>query len=390
VAAELMLVGVAKVVLEEGAKFLYEQAGKVLDAWHARRKDPEALPPVVVAAPPQVTVGIPHPSKTLPKSDTVLVLQDLRAEAERIMKGEPPADEPVARATIAAMREIVEAALGTSITFTGEVARPVRVRDINFVANDVNGKLTVVRLAGGEGADVSDVDVQLHDIGENADVVVVDIGGGAKSDATERAKAGRPPIRILFLAANPLDSRRLRIDEEVREVKRALRASEFRDRFAFEQEWAVRSGDLQEAFLRHRPNIVHFSGHGTESSEIVLEDQTGMMRAVPQQALSGLFSEFSKDIRCVVLNACYSEQQAQAIAEHIDCVVGMTRAVEDDAAIQFATSFYRALGYGESVQTAFDLGKNQTELEGLPAADTPHLVAKNPKATDESFVAKEN
>ena len=42
-AAEVMLVGVAKVALEEGAKFLYEpQAGKVLDAWRARRRDQAA------------------------------------------------------------------------------------------------------------------------------------------------------------------------------------------------------------------------------------------------------------------------------------------------------------------------------------------------------------
>ena len=82
------------------------------------------------------------------------------------------------------------------------------------------------------------------------------------------------------------------------------------------------------------------------------------------------------NIRCVVLNACYSEQQAQAIAEHIDCVVGMTNAVGDDAAIQFATAFYRALGFGRDVQTAFDLGTNLIGLQGLPDEDIPHLVAK--------------
>ena len=67
-----------------------------------------------------------------------------------------------------------------------------------------------------------------------------------------------------------------------------------------------------------------------------------------------------------MLNACYSEAQAQAIAKHIDCVVGMTTAVGDDAAIDFATAFYRALGYGRDVQTAFDLGTNQIALGACP------------------------
>ena len=72
------------------------------------------------------------------------------------------------------------------------------------------------------------------------------------------------------------------------------------------------------------------------------------------------------NIRCVVLNACYSEAQAQAIAEAIDCVVGMTSAVGDDAAIEFATAFYRALGYGEIYRRRSTSEPNQIELAGPP------------------------
>ena len=194
------------------------------------------------------------------------------------------------------------------------------------------------------------------------------------------------PIRILFLAANPIDTQPLRLDEEMRAIDRALREAEFRDRFEVKQQWAVRIGDLQEALLRYQPDIVHFSGHGTESSEIVLQDESGTGQAVPQDALSRLFSVLRDNIRCVVLNACYSDPQAQAIADHIDCVFGMTNAVGDDAAIEFATAFYRALGYGRAVQTAFDLGTNLIALRNLPDVDTPHLVAKKMRAADVSFV----
>ena len=94
-AAEVMLVGVAKVALEEGVKFLYEQAGKVLDAWRARRRnDPAAPPPVIVPAPAQVTVGAPQPSSETPDPDTILTLEDLRADAEPIANGALSADDP--------------------------------------------------------------------------------------------------------------------------------------------------------------------------------------------------------------------------------------------------------------------------------------------------------
>ena len=77
----------------------------------------------------------------------------------------------------------------------------------------------------------------------------------------------------------------------------------------------------------------------------------------------------------MVLNACYSESQAQAIAKHIDCVIGMSNAIGDEAAISFAAAFYQALGYGRSVQAAFDLGCVQIDLENLDEQDTPKLLA---------------
>ena len=381
-AAEVMLVGVAKVALEEGAKFLYDQAGKVLDAWRARRRDPAAPLPALVPAPAEVMIGPAQPSGAKPHGDTVLTLEDLRADVEQITTGQLSADDPAARATIAALREVVEAALGASIMFAGEAARPVLGSDINVVVNDVRGRLAGVRLTAGQGGDVTKVRIQAHDV-VGGDIVGVDIGGG-RPDPAPQPKPERP-IRILFLAANPLDTEPLRLEEEMWAIDEALRKSEYRDRFEIRQQWAVRVGDLQEALLRHRPDIVHFSGHGSETNEIVLEDDTGASRVVPQDALARLFSVLRGDIRCVVLNACYSETQAQAIAETIDCVVGMTSAVGDDAAIDFATAFYRALGYGVSVQTAFELGTNQIALAGLPYVDIPHLVAKKADAADVSF-----
>ena len=183
-------------------------------------------------------------------------------------------------------------------------------------------------------------------------------------------------IRILFLAANPKDTPSLRLDEEIRGIDTALRGADFRDRFDIKQQWAVRVADLQNHLLRYKPDIVHFSGHGSSTSEIVLEDITGNSHIVPARALSQVFSILKDNIRCVVLNACYSQQQAQAIAEHIDCVIGMSQAVGDIAAVSFAAAFYQALGYGRNVKTAFDLGCSQIDLEHLDEQNTPRLLAK--------------
>lgn len=184
-------------------------------------------------------------------------------------------------------------------------------------------------------------------------------------------------IKILFLASNPTDTTRLRIDKEFRVIDQVLRQSEYRNKFDIKQHWAVRVIDLQSYLLRYKPDIVHFSGHGHPSSEIVLEDNLGNSHPVSVRALSQLFSILKDNIKCVVLNACYSEQQAQAITEHIDCVIGMSKAIVDKAAISFAAAFYQALGFGRDVKTAFDLGCVQLELENLEEQDTPKLIARN-------------
>ncbi len=200
------------------------------------------------------------------------------------------------------------------------------------------------------------------------------------TSTTQKAKGDLPDIparaiKILFLAANPSNVTRLRLDAEIREIDRALQQTKYRDLFVIEQQHAVRVTDLQGHLLRHKPDIVHFSGHGSEQSDLVLEDNFGNSQPVSVRALSQLFSVLKDNIRCVVLNACYSEDQARAIAQHIDCVVGMSRAIKDASAISFAAAFYQALGFGKDIETAFTLGCSQIDLENLGEQDTPKLLA---------------
>lgn len=387
-AVESVLIGVGKLALEEGVKFLYAQAEAILAAWRERRRNPAALPPspVIVPPPPQVTVGTPRPGADAPKPDTVLKLTDLAATVREIADGKRSADDASVRTEIDALREAVEAALGTTITFEGEPPRQLRIADVNVVVKDVHGRAAGVRVDLGEwrhGADITKVRVGAQDVRETGEVVGVDATGSRASVVEQRPPDRR--IRLLFLAANPVDTQPLRLDEEMRAIDNALREAEYRDRFEIAQQWAVRIGDLQTALLRHRPDIVHFSGHGTDSSEIALEDEEGRARAVPREALSRLFSILLDNIRCVVLNACYSEHQALAIAEHVDCVVGMTSAVGDADAIAFATGFYQAVGYGRDVETAFNLGTNLMGLRDMPDEDKPKLISKKIDARQVSF-----
>ena len=185
-------------------------------------------------------------------------------------------------------------------------------------------------------------------------------------------------MKILFLAANPVDVvTQLRIDQEIREIRRKIRMGTLRDHLEIVSEWAVRAGDLQEALLRHQPDIVHFSGHCSQTSGIVLEDEAGNRKVVNRKALRDLFMILKDNIRMVVLNACYARDQAKALATTIDFTIGMTSTVEDKAAIVFASHFYQSLAFGRSVQESFDLAVNQLELEGIDVAHLPELLVRD-------------
>lgn len=182
-----------------------------------------------------------------------------------------------------------------------------------------------------------------------------------------------PTKTILILAANPKSTTSLRLDQEVRDITESLRRSQYRDRFTLVQRWAVRPRDVQSAILEVNPEIVHFSGHGSGEDGLVFEDEVGKTKFVDAESLAGLFELVASEIECVILNACYSEVQAEAIAQHISYVIGMNQAIGDSAALEFAFGFYDALGGGRDFEFAYKWGCNSIRMAGIQEHLTPVL-----------------
>ena len=205
---------------------------------------------------------------------------------------------------------------------------------------------------------------------------------------------------ILVLAANPKGTNPLRLGEEVRKIQTGLERSQYRDRYKIEQRWAVTPTDIRRALLDCQPQIVHFSGHGvgvedsgdqpqsarklsvvpeamTEPEGLMFEDEIGQPQLVSSEAIANLFALFADQVECVLLNACYSATQADAIAQHIPYVVGMKRAIGDRAAIEFAIGFYDALLAGRSVEFAYKLGCSAIQMEGIAEHLTPVLKQRS-------------
>lgn len=183
-------------------------------------------------------------------------------------------------------------------------------------------------------------------------------------------------IKLLIVAANPRDTDPLRLGEETRRIEERIRESQAAGRFTIRSAWAVTVDELLYQLNSFKPNVVHFIGHG-EADEIVLETTDGSSRPLSREALSTIFSHFRQWLQVVVLNACYSAAQAESLAEQADAVIGMTDRVGDDSAIEFSAGFYRAVGFGRSVEDAFAQGVATLLVNGLPDADVPQLIHRS-------------
>lgn len=181
-------------------------------------------------------------------------------------------------------------------------------------------------------------------------------------------------IKILFTSASPRDQEFLRLNTEAREIEYELLKSKQRDQFDFIRIEALRPADLQDALLNHSPQFLHFSGHGNCDGIALLDDsdQTILVKSKPIAKLLGLFS---KEIQCVFLNSCHSVSQSKEINKYINKVVCMSRAVPDELAIRFASSFYKSIGAGRNIDFSFEFAKAAIDLENINGNDIPLLLS---------------
>lgn len=183
-------------------------------------------------------------------------------------------------------------------------------------------------------------------------------------------------IVVLFLASNPIDAQQLRLDEEARLIEDMIRKAKHRDSVSFVSRWAVQPMDILQAINELNPTIVHFSGHGSDSDEIVFQDASGNKKLVSKEAIVQTMMASSSDIRLVFFNTCYSYKQAEAVTHYVEAAIGMNTSIGDYAARIFASQFYSAIGFGLSVKKAFEQAKALVMMEGLKEENTPQLFVQ--------------
>jgi hypothetical protein len=190
----------------------------------------------------------------------------------------------------------------------------------------------------------------------------------AKLATTCRGTRGdrRPPNPILFLAVNSGSARRPGLDQELAAIERELSMTANRADFGLISRWDLCVDEMARHLMIQQPAIIHLSDArgpslpersrrttvqdaGDGRAGILVKGDRGEAHLVPPRGLAMMIDSAAPSVRVAVLSGCYSEVLAEALCAAVECVVGTTNAIRDDAARWAAAAFYRALGNGRSV-----------------------------------------
>jgi hypothetical protein len=168
---------------------------------------------------------------------------------------------------------------------------------------------------------------------------------------------------ILFVAASPTDLVDLQPRKEFFLLLHAL-ADELNlttesDNYQIIPVFQSKVTDLTRAIQFFNPHFIHFVGHGSRSDGLYFENDRGEAEPIPVQAIARFFDLANKNIEAVLLNACYSQQQAEAIkqAEPNIQLIATTQQIRNEDALNFSRVFYQSLFSDKNVAQAFEQGK---------------------------------
>jgi hypothetical protein len=166
---------------------------------------------------------------------------------------------------------------------------------------------------------------------------------------------------VLFLASDPSDLARLRLMKELSEIQHELtKRSDYS--FVLKYVFSSRPDELARTLLEEKPHIVHFCGHGDANGRLCFEDGSGRSWPADKSAIAQIFEPMRRHVKCVLLNACFSAEQAQLLGEYVEYAAGMTSAVSDEAAISMARGFYGALSVSGRVSDALTAARANLKL----------------------------
>lgn len=193
-----------------------------------------------------------------------------------------------------------------------------------------------------------------------------------EAEPVELERSAKTSITVAYIAAqvDPATSG----DVELRQIRNAV-ASRCPDKISLREIPAAKIEDVIQALLKQpRPAVLHYAGHGSEDDGLILPDMLGHPARVSKLTLAGMLSVLRGTVKLVFMNSCHSAVEAETIVQEVGILIGMSRAVRNGTALEFAKQFYLAVGEkGASVKEAFCMARLAIDAQFPDQADIMEL-----------------
>lgn len=174
-------------------------------------------------------------------------------------------------------------------------------------------------------------------------------------------------LRVLRISWNSTDNFRLDLEGELRQIREGLSQSAMRSRSRVEVAENIAVSQIGRELDAVDPQILHVSGHG-QAGKLVARGDDDQTATVPHSALSEPLRHRKGETPLVVLSECESSGLVRHLLDAgASCVVSSDGRIPNPVMFAFTAAFYRAIGDGHTVRTAFEQG--QAAAGALPNAN---------------------
>lgn len=210
--------------------------------------------------------------------------------------------------------------------------------------------------------------------------------GSAASSLPASTAPPTPKLRVLVVGANPVDLDQLDLDAEMQHVESELGVPTVARRVRIDIDISATAEDLLDNISALTPGLLHFAGHGNARGEpqlLALDDVSHSLSA----ALIDEMSRRAPQLRCIVLNTCWSARVATELVRRLPLVVvGMASNIEDTHAIMFTQHFYRSIARGRSLREAFNVARTALRIVETKAGTMPQIRVHASVDADEVYM----
>jgi len=187
--------------------------------------------------------------------------------------------------------------------------------------------------------------------------------------STQFAKIPRP-LRLLGVGCQPKKTLKLKVDEEIEKIKKALSGVDPKLLTCY---WCPNpSATALHNRLSHKDiDIFHFIGHegfdeAAREGSLSLVENDGSKQEVKVNDLITILQDTG--VQFAFLNACETGQQVGGLAQELvhrllPAAIGMRLSVRDDVAIEFAARFYHYLGESRPIDAALSAARAELSLD---------------------------